>query len=200
MESTSRQPHGAPIIDKSPERRSTENSDPEITILEQEETRKSPQTHPDNTQITIIGGQKPTNLGTTAQNVHTPTIITINSSEDSSDDGIEEIAIQDNQSAGSHPHQGQKTKIQITKITGDTMIGTSQDTETINKRERSPQQEITILKTHKSEKSLRQDTDNHTKLRQDYQYSPTLQHYTTGQCRSTNKTRTEGRHRQGSKQ
>ena len=53
--STSRQPRGAPIIDTSPESRSTENSGPEITILEQEETCKSPHAHPSNTQITIIG-------------------------------------------------------------------------------------------------------------------------------------------------
>ena len=53
----------------------------------------SGQTDTGSTQITIIGGQKPSTLGTTAKNVHTPTIITSNSAEDGSDGGIKEIAV-----------------------------------------------------------------------------------------------------------
>ena len=49
-------------------------------------------------------------------------------------------------------------------------------------------------------RDLKQDTDNHTKLRRDYHHSPTLQHYTTGQYHSTSTIRTKGKHRQGSKQ
>ena len=88
VKSTSRQLREAQIIDTLPESRSPENSDPETKILEREETHKSPHAHPNNTQITIIGGQKPFTLGTTAQSVHTPTIITINSSEDGLDDSM----------------------------------------------------------------------------------------------------------------
>ena len=164
MQSTSKQSYQTLITDASPGRSSTENSGPAITILEQESTHKPPRAHPSNTQI-IIGRKESSNTDTVSHNTHAPTITTITSSEDSSDDGVKEITIQDKNSTGTHPHRGQTTGVQISKATGNATIRTSQDTDTANKWDQSTHQEILENKNPtKTPSRIRITTQNSAKI------------------------------------
>ena len=138
---------------------SKEGPSPGATTLEQELIPGTPQAHPNNVQTTIRGKRETPITGNTTHVAPIPPMITIGSSEDSSDDDVVEMTVQDDQrgtplntsitstgnndlnSEKTHPHPYMKERETNPQII-HTNTGTNKQkypiVNTINKRTPSP--------------------------------------------------------------
>ena len=94
------------ITNTSREQGNKENPSPKVTILEQKLIHGTPQTHPNNVQTTIMGKRETPIMGDTTHDAPVPTMIMIGSSEDDSQNEVEEITVREDQSKVSNPLSG----------------------------------------------------------------------------------------------
>ena len=116
-----------------------------LTTSTDENNPNSKKTHPHNVQNTIVDIRETPIIENTTHVAPAPTIITIRSSEDGSENDREEITIREDQSEVSNPHLKHKTGEQPPTLAGNNTDKKSQDAITIDRRDQSSHQGITIL-------------------------------------------------------
>ena len=97
-----------------------------------------------NPQTTVTNNGKTSITENITQDDPVPTIITISSSEDGSENNVEQPTVQKNQSKISKPHQKSKPSIQVPTFVVDNTNVTPQNNITIDKRDGSSHNRITI--------------------------------------------------------
>ena len=106
IHSRSRQPCEDPITNTSRKQGNKEDPSPGATTLERELIPGTPQAHPNNVQTTIRGKRETPITEDTTHDAPVPTMIMIGSSEDDSQNEVEEITVREDQSKVSNPLSG----------------------------------------------------------------------------------------------